>query len=40
MTYEEMIARVKGMIERGEPLHGYVFDIAVEIAFAEMEDEK
>lgn len=37
MNYEEMIARVKEMIEAGKPLHGLAMDIAIEIELREME---
>lgn len=39
MTYEEMIARVKGMIEAGTPLHGWAMDIAIDLALEELEEE-
>lgn len=39
MNYEEMIARVKGMIEAGTPLHGWAMDIAIDLAIEEMEED-
>ena len=39
MTYEEMIARVKEAIEMGKPLHGWMMDIAIDLALEEMEKE-
>ena len=39
MNYEEMIARVKEAIEMGKPLHGWMMDIAIDLALEEMEKE-
>lgn len=39
MNYEEMIARVKGMIEAGTPLHGWAMEIAIDLALEELEEE-
>lgn len=37
--YEELIGRVKEMIAKGEPLHGFAMDIAIELVLEEMEEE-
>ena len=37
--YEEMIARVKEAIEMGKPLHGWMMDIAIDLAIEEMAED-
>ena len=37
MTYKEMVEKVKKAIRNGEKLHGWMRDIAIDIALAEME---
>lgn len=37
MTYYEMVEMVKEHIREGKPLHGYMMEIAIEIALDEKE---
>lgn len=39
-SWEEIIAKVKEDIKTGKPLHGFEFDLAVEMALQEMEEEE
>ena len=39
-SWEEITAKVKEDIKAGKPLHGFEFDLAVEMALQEMEEEE
>lgn len=40
MKYNEMVEIVKKNIAEGKPLHGWMRDIAIDIALDEMDEEK
>lgn len=37
MTYKELKAKVAEMVKKGEKLHGYALEIAIEMALEEKE---